>query len=480
MADEVTIGLCGLSRSGKTTLITAFGHLLHNLNVTDAKHDGIARLLSAHASPDHRAGFFHDKTVTKAKIPPRARVGSGRATFPYEQYLGNLLGSNTASARPEWPQRTAELSEFTLTVSYRKTRRLLKWLPAGEHSGQLTLRLLDYPGEWIIDLSLLSQDYDDWCRHCAVLFDSEPLAGIDSARSWAAHCRALDPAAPSSEEEVNRLANGYQALLRELHEDELTLTLLPPGRLITESAEARGDISRFFPLIGLADGESAVQDGTDHALGTILQDRFERYKADVVRPFNREYFSRIRDQIILVDCIKAIEAGQAGLQSLTRSLSLLLRAFHYSERNAWFARLAALLPFGRPSIQRLYLVATKADLIAKPQVRQLSDLLRLLSADITEGLPEVPCRHYAVAAVRTTEWCQYQGHECIRGELEDGEHKAVAPPPWVIPGNEVAVRTARPYRFMRFRPPGADPRYGNMVPNLGVDALLNDILVNYG
>ena len=129
-APTVWLAVTGLSRSGKTVFITSLIHNLlssvHNpnrmplLNVV-----GERRLLAAHLEG------------------PRAN------RLPQFPYLGNI----EKMAVPDWPERTADLSEIGIEVRFAPANavgRLLSEITGNPAS--LTIRIVDYPGEWLLDL----------------------------------------------------------------------------------------------------------------------------------------------------------------------------------------------------------------------------------------------------------------------------------------------------------------------------------------
>ena len=138
----VWLAVTGLSRSGKTVFITSLIHNLlssvHNpnrmplLNVV-----GERRLIAAHLEG------------------PRAN------RLPQFPYLGNI----EKMAVPDWPERTSDLSEIGIEVRFAPANtagRLLSEITGNPAS--LTIRIVDYPGEWLLDLPLLGQSYAEWSR----------------------------------------------------------------------------------------------------------------------------------------------------------------------------------------------------------------------------------------------------------------------------------------------------------------------------
>ena len=140
----VWLAVTGLSRSGKTVFITSLIHNLlssmHNpnrmplLNVV-----GERRLLAANLD------------AAKALRLPR---------FPYltniEKMAGNL---------PDWPERTADISEIGVEIRFAPANALGRFMSEITGSpASLTIRIVDYPGEWLLDLPLLTQTYAEWSR----------------------------------------------------------------------------------------------------------------------------------------------------------------------------------------------------------------------------------------------------------------------------------------------------------------------------
>ena len=123
----IRLGVTGLSRAGKTVFITS---LVANL----IDRGRMGQLLAA-SNGAIRAAYLRpqpDDTV------PR---------FDYESHLGSVL-----SASPHWPDSTRAVSELRLSLRVQPTGIL------GAVSGPRTVHIdiVDYPGEWLLDLALLA------------------------------------------------------------------------------------------------------------------------------------------------------------------------------------------------------------------------------------------------------------------------------------------------------------------------------------
>src|SRR5436190_16567857 len=138
----VNLAVTGLSRAGKTVFITS---LVHNL-------------LSALHQP-YRMPLL--KVVGEGRLVA-ARLAAhktGRLPhFPYERNIEHM-----AANPADWPARTADISEIEIDIRY-VPGGTLGYLMGRMGSGVATLKLkiIDYPGEWLLDLPLLTQSYTDW------------------------------------------------------------------------------------------------------------------------------------------------------------------------------------------------------------------------------------------------------------------------------------------------------------------------------
>src|SRR6185436_7117449 len=168
----VRLGVTGLSGAGKTVFITALVHqLLHGgrLPVFEALAGG--RIARARLEPQP------DDTV------PR---------FDYEAHLHALTQER------RWPESTTRISELRLAIDYQSARH-------GARNRTLTLDIVDYPGEWLLDLPLLATDYAQWSADTLKLSRHGPRAQL--AAPWHRHLATLDPSAPEDEQAALRAAH---------------------------------------------------------------------------------------------------------------------------------------------------------------------------------------------------------------------------------------------------------------------------------
>ena len=185
------LGVTGLSRSGKTVFLTA---LVNNLIAG-------ARLPVLAASAEGR--------ITRARLEPQPDDAVPR--FAYEEHLKALSGPDR-----RWPQSTSRIAQLRLTIEFESAAG---W---GARRSSLTLDLVDYPGEWLLDLPLLDKSYAEWSRE--TLAASQTPARAPLAEQWRAAIVGLDPArlrrrgyGPAHRRSVHRLSQaGARRRLRAL------------------------------------------------------------------------------------------------------------------------------------------------------------------------------------------------------------------------------------------------------------------------
>ena len=126
---HLRLAVTGLSRSGKTAFITALVNQLLNI------HTG-ARLPLLSAAREER--------LLGVKRVPQRDFGIPR--FTYDEGLAQLYGQP-----PMWPTPTRGVSEIRLALRYRSNDSLLRHF---KDTSTLYLEIVDYPGEWLLDLPM--------------------------------------------------------------------------------------------------------------------------------------------------------------------------------------------------------------------------------------------------------------------------------------------------------------------------------------
>ncbi len=406
---HVRLAVTGLRRSGKTVFTTALVHHLldgHDLPFLSAVHEGRylgARLL---ASPEAER-------------------------FPFERYAADL-----AADPARWPTPTERLTLLRLELLFRTTHPLLA---AVRPVRALTLEIVDYPGEWLLDLPLLDADFERFSEQ-ALALAREPIRR-DAAAEWLGLAHAVDQTGPPDPAVSERLIDAYVRYLRACQ--GAGLALIQPGRLLAGADDASSP-PRFAPL--------PAAPTLPGSLRAAMVAAFERYRSEVVRDFYARHFRYFDRQIVLVDLLSCLNQGPAHFADTQRALELIAGGFRYG-RTGLLGRLFA------PRIDRVLFAASKADHVAPSQHAALRELLRILVAPAGrrarfEGLePEF----LALAALRCTDVVrtEHQGQllSCLRGRLKDEPRETVLYTGEIPEGlPEPEDWTSGRFRFREFAP----------------------------
>jgi uncharacterized protein len=121
-------------------------------------------------------------------------------------------------------------------------------------SGRLNLDIVDYPGEWLLDLALLRKSYAEWSAE--VIAGSRQFHRAGSAEAQHAKLASVDPAAP--ENEGRRV--GWRRLsphtCKKARAQEHALSTFTPGRFLMPGDLAGSPALTFSPLDITADYSS--------------------------------------------------------------------------------------------------------------------------------------------------------------------------------------------------------------------------------
>lgn len=433
----IRLGVTGLSRAGKTVFLTALVQALTNG----------ARLPAFRAHAQGR--------IAGARLSPQPDDAVPR--FEVESHFRALTGPDR-----RWPEGTRRISELRVVVDF-EAKGFLGGAPSAR---RLTLDIVDYPGEWLLDLALLGQDFREWSARTIASSEGPTRAPI--AAEWRAHLATLDPSAPEDEDTARISAALFTAYLQAGRDDRVALSTLPPGRFLMPG-EMEGSPALTFAPLALP-GEGAAPAGS---LWAMMERRYESYRSHVVKPFFRDHFSRLDRQVVLVDALAALNAGPEAVADLENALTDVLSAFRHG-RNSWLSSLF------RPKVDRLLFAATKADHLHHTSHDRLEAILRRLvgraidRAEFGGAAVDV----VALAAVRATrEASARQGREELpvivgvpekgersNGQVFDGEEEIAVFPGDLPADPEVALRAGgyrgralgddgEDLRFVKFRPP---------------------------
>jgi predicted YcjX-like family ATPase len=438
------LGVTGLSQAGKTVFITALV-----ANMLDRGRMGRMQAVSA-------------GRIEAAYLQPQPDDTLPR--FDYERHLAALTGPD-----PHWPDGTRQISQLRLSFRLRSGGLL-----GGLRGARIQhVDIIDYPGEWLLDLVLLDKTYDQWAADVLARLPSRPFAA-----EYLALATATDPTAPHDEAQARTLADAFTLYLRAAR--ETGLPDITPGRFLLPGDMAGSPVLTFAPLGGT---------GGRGSLRAEMARRFEAYKRQVVRPFFRDHFARIDRQVVLTDVLGAIHAGPEAVDRLSQTMTELLSAFRPG-RNAWLTRL-----LGGRRVDRILFAATKADHLHHSQHDRLTAIMAALLRQARDraDFAGAQTQALAIAALRTTIEEQHNRDgrvlDCVRGRLLDSGKQAAFyagelpsdPAHLLGPARDGAARWLDgEYQIMRFAPAALTRAPGDGLPHIRLDRaaefLIGDLL----
>jgi predicted YcjX-like family ATPase len=432
---RLRLGVTGLARAGKTVFITGL----------------IANLMARGRMPQLRAAA--EGRIETVHLQPQPDDTLPR--FDYESHLAALTGD-----APRWPDSTRSISELRLSF---RTR------PGGWFAGMrgpqvLHLDIVDYPGEWLLDLGLMDKTYARWSEDVL-----DRLARRREGAAFLAEARAADGARALDEPEAQALARSFTAYL---------------------ATAARGGVLRLHPGPVPLARRPGGQPGADlcaaaaprhpprGSLWREMDRRFEAYKDRVVTPFFRDHFARIDRQVVLVDVLEALHRGPPAVEDLRRAMADVLGAFRVGQ-TGWLAGL-----LGARRVERILFAATKADHLHHEQHPQLAAIAEALLAEARgrAAYAGAEVAAMAIAGLRTTveEVVERDGERlpAVRGRLLSTGRQAVMypgalprdPARVLSPAREGAERWLdADYGLMAFAPARMALAPGEGLPHIRLD-----------
>jgi len=431
--ERIRLAVTGLTRAGKTVFLTSL----------------VANLLAAGRGSRTLPAL---EAAAGGRLRAVRLVPAGVESVPRFDVHAHLAA--LAQDPPAWPDRTEDLSTLELTLELE--RRSLFGGMLGTRS--VTLELLDYPGEWLLDLPMLGQDFAAWSAE--TLARLRMPERLPATRDFLAFVDALPADVPEEEALARRGHALYRDALRACR-DRLGFRFLQPGRALNPGPRGEAPLLWFFPLPHPRGG----------GLAALLARRHAAYVAEQRDRFFDPFFRRFQRQAVLVDVLGALHAGEAAFADTAEALGAIARAM--GEGNGLLARLLGL------ATTRVAFAATKADHVPARQREALTALLGHLVHAPQAGAAAAGATTavHALAAIRCTEddVATLEGRPvaAVRGVLlQEGRSAKVYP-------GEVPMSPPQPgfwrhayFEMPAFRPPRLDPAGTSGVPHLGLDALL--------
>ena len=341
---KISIGVTGFSRAGKTVFITSLAHALMTAKNWQ-KEKG--------AGPLAQFSVYEKGAFKSARI--REDIDSHLPQFPYRKMRESLLGVNT-----HWPEATTGISRLFIEIDSEQSSGVSSWLAnnAGMSDlglGKVIIELVDFPGEWLIDLPMLDLNYADWSEKSLLLARS--VARHKFCNHFFTKLSAVDAELETGQVSSD-LAEAWTLYLQQCAETGLTLN--QPGRHL------RPDAFKGSPILCFAPMDKGLE---KTVLYKLMQKRYEEYKKKVITPFYKENFAKIDRQIFLVDVLSALEKGEAVFSEMTNALQDVLKQFNYSKGGV-------LSKLGFAKTTHVLFAATKSDHVIRGDRKNLEEMLR--------------------------------------------------------------------------------------------------------
>ncbi len=431
----IRLGVTGLARSGKTVFITSL----------------VANLMDRGRMPGLVAA--QEGRIQSAFLQPQPDDTVPR--FDFESHLADLT-----ARQPRWPDSTRAISELRLSLRVRSSGLL-----AGLQGPRtIHLDIVDYPGEWLLDLALLDKSYARW--------SAETLGRIaprDEAAAFRALATGTDATAPLEEPVAQALARSFTAYLTAAR--DAGFYDCTPGRFLLPGDLAGSPVLTFAPL-------PEQPNAPRRSLWREMERRYDAYKAQVVKPFFRDHFARIDRQVVLVDALGAIHKGPRAVQDMRGAMTDILGAFRPGT-NAFLTKLL----LGK-RVEKILFAATKADHLHHSQHARLTAIMEALTRDARDRARFAGAETSAlsIAALRATteETREHEGRklDCVRGTLLDSG-KAAAFYPGELPEDPAHLLgparegadswLGEDYRIMSFAPAPLTLKPGDGPPHIRLD-----------
>ncbi|EJF88790.1 YcjX family protein [Bartonella tamiae] len=447
----IRLGVTGLSTAGKTVFITAF--------IQNLLRDGRLPMFEV----------VREGRLTKVTLGQQPNNKVSR--FEYEKHLNALMNDQI------WPQSTRSLSQLRLELHYTPKPSIFNVTSRNK----LTIDILDYPGEWLLDLPLLYKSYRDFSREA--IERARSSNHIKHADEWLAHVQTINILKNAQEDEIDNLSTKFKDYLKSAKNDNLSFSSLSPGRFLIPGQFDGAQVLNFCPLPHLDDKRI-----TKNSLADIMEQRYEAYKSVVIKPFFREYIVRLDRQVVLIDALQAMNAGENSVLEMEQALSEILHCFRLGKKN-WIHSL------WQHKIDRLLIAATKADHLH----HENHDNLQTITSEIVAKaiayakLNGTKTESLAIASIRTTrEGLSTQHnenlpvvigtpmpHETIAGTQFDGTTQTA-----IFPGdlpNSLEQLLNENWKnhlnFVNFRPPKIDKK--SSFPHIRLDRAMQFLLGDY-
>ena len=288
------------------------------------RHDDADAAARRHRAVARRQDHLHHRADPQPRLRRAAAVLHARGRGPHRARLPRAAARRRGAAlrlrgAPRCAvarsarvagEHAAPFSQVRITIEFKSASALRRAFGIS----RLNLDVVDYPGEWLIDLPLLDMSYEQWCAE-AVAQAAAPRRQAHS-KAWREFLSSVDP--NGAEGRAGRRCAAPTSLppISRPRAPTTTCCTRPgPGRFLLPGDLEGSPLLTFCPL-----ALGAKPSYARSSLAAMMARRFESYKTHVVRPFFRDHFSRLDRQIVLVDVLGPLNEGGDAVVDLQRAL----------------------------------------------------------------------------------------------------------------------------------------------------------------
>lgn len=447
---HVRLGVTGLSGAGKTAFITGLVYQL--LNLVDKK-DNLPLLQAARTQ----------RIIgVKRVMQPDLSI----ASFDYNAAISSL--ENTI---PQWPTSTKTISELRLAIKYRPERGLLSNFT---DTATLYLDIVDYPGEWLLDLPMLNQSFMAWCQ-----MQHNNIEVFSSSTYYSAFINALQSIrfdSTADEQELKHIADIYQKLINDLVRHHGFYDV-QPGRMLLPGELADTPLLTFFPILSKnPDLFERLEKSKKNSFYHVLNARYTEYVNKVIRPFYKDYFANFDRQLVLVDCLTALNNGKSQFENMCLALTNINESFKFGKNNL-FKRLFS------PRIDKLLFAATKIDHVTRSEQANVLSLLNrmLMQSQQFARFDGCQVESMVISAIKSTRYACVKSNnddiEVVQGRtLKNGELIRIFPGevPKKLPTADFWQHQG--FDFCAFQPPMKNECDNEIYPHIRLDHVIEYLI----
>jgi predicted YcjX-like family ATPase len=429
--EKLRIAVTGLSRSGKTVFITSLiNQLISGKGLEHLNKDFIVRINCSN--------------------------NSSFPQFPYKTILQNGRKNN-----PVWPKSTNTISKIELEI---EIKRNSDFFP----NKILTLEIVDYPGEWLLDLPLASLSFEDWSIN--VLNDITSSIKTTYADNWQKELNKHDIYGFTDGSQDQIIVQEYYKYLSKLRKNGFSI--IQPGRYIQPGDLKDSSILFFTPLL-----KSKFMTPHQESIYNRFKQRYNRYSNNIVKKITSEYFKDFDRQIILIDVLKTLQNGYDSFIDMTRAIKILMEIYDYGSQSIlkkWI---------GVTKIDKVIFSATKGDYVA---INQQENFKKLLDSIIKESMKELNIKNIEteteiIASVKSTENVtkEYNGKNlsCLKGKLVGADNESIeyqGEVPSSFPLKENWDKSL--FKFNDFAPTPFPDRDSDNIPNINMNRIIEKLI----